>query len=259
MDLAQAIRELGRRPGWLLLGAFIALVAGLSTAYRISVFPPALDSKAFSIGSAATQVLIDTPTTSIVDNRIDLGPLSQRALVLSRLATSRPVRAAIAREVGLNETDLQVNAPIVGALPRTTGTGDRERRLQTILEENRDFRLSFTAENGLPAITITAEAPTAEDAVKLANAGSIGFTKYVRRVQTGQDVPEAAGIAVRRLGEAEGGVVGKGINRQLVALTFVGVFFAWCILILVIAGLRRNLATIRDAEQAAIDGRPRET
>lgn len=251
MDFAQALHELLRRPGWLVLGAVVAVFAALSTAYDINGIPPRLDEKTLSLGTASTTVLVDTPKSSITNVAADLKPLAARAAVFARLAGSRPVRQAIASEVGLRETALRVDTPIEGDLPRAGGSGSRDRRISSILEEDRQFRVGFIAQTGLPTITVTAQAPRVPDAIKLADASASAFKKYIEGVQVRQRQPLIERVSIRQLGPAEGGLVAKEINRQLAVMTLLAAFVGWCLALLAVTGVARNLAAIRAAEHGA--------
>lgn len=246
MDLAQVLHELWQRRNWLVVGAVIALIAGLSTAYNIGVFPPKLEEKALSIGSADTQILIDTPQSSLTDLGVGLRPLAERASVFARFMTSRPVRASIAREVGLKEDDLVTEAPLAaGAEP------GRAERSDALLGEDKSYRVRFSTDTGLPTITIRAQAPRVEDAVRLANAAAAGFASYVKAVQVKQNVPRERRVTVRQLGGAEGGTIAEEINRPLAILTFVGVFMGFCLLVLLVSGVSRSMRELQEGERQA--------
>lgn len=253
MDFAQVIRELLNRRGWLAIGVVIALVAGLATAYRISLFPPGLEEKALSIGVADTRILVDSPASALTDLGRDFDALAKRANVYSRFMTSRPVREAIAREVGLQENQIVTEAPIQRSLPKVATEPVAAERGRDLVGENVPYRLRFATDVGLPTITIVAEAPTEEDAVRLADAAAVGFDKYVKGVQSRLDVPEARRVTIRQLGAATGGVVTEEVNRPLALLTFVGVFIGWCLLILLVSSVSRSMKELNEAEERKED------
>lgn len=246
MDLAQILRELWTRRGWLALGLVVALVAGLATAYRISVFPPGLDKKSLSVGVADTQILIDSPASALADLGRDLDPFAKRAQVYARFMTSRPVRRAIAAEVGLRDHEVITEAPLLGSVPKAAQEPVASQRSRQLLGEDVAFRLRFTSDPGLPTVTIQAQAPRVDEAERLANAGATGFAKYVEQIQRRQGVPEPRRVTVRQLGSAQGGVLAEEINRPLAILTFVGVFIAWCLLVLLGSSVARSMRELRE-------------
>jgi hypothetical protein len=250
MDFAQVLRELWLRRAWLALGVVVALIAGLSTAYRIGVLPPKLTERALSIGAADTQILIDSPESALTDLGTDFKPFADRAQVYARFMTSRPVREAIAREVGLEDQDLIVSSPPSPNQTREQREPAATRRDNDLLGETNQYRLHFSTDPGLPTITIGAQAPRVEDAVRLADAAAIGFRKYVAAVQQRQDVPPERRVTVRQLGAAQGGVVAEDINRPLAILTFVAVFIAWCLLVLLASNVARSMRQLDEAGTA---------
>jgi hypothetical protein len=248
MDLAQILKELWSRRGWLAVGLVVALFAGLATAYEIGVLPPSLEKKALSIGVADTQILIDSPDSSLADLGRDLEPLAKRAGVYARFMTTRPVRRAIAAEVGLEDHEIITETPLLSQVPKAAKEPANAERSRKLLGEDNAYRLRFTTDSGLPTITIYAQAPRVEDAERLANAGATGFANYVRQVQQRQGIPEVRRVTVRQLGAAQGGVLAEEINRPLAALTFAGVFIGWCLLVLLVGNVSRSMRELSEAE-----------
>lgn len=250
MDFAQALHQLWTRRGWTFLGLVVAVVIALSTAYDIRGFPPSLQQKTLALGTARAALLVDTPRSSVTDLRADLEPLAARAYLFARLATSRVVAERIARNVGIRPEQLLVEAPIDGAVRPESA---RETRISSILSQNREFRVSFAAQQGLPNIQVNAQAPRVEDAVRLANTASSTFAAYIRSVQERQGQPESSRVLLRQLGDAEGGTVAKQINSSLAILALITAFVVWCVLMIVITGVARNLRAIREAEHLRRD------
>lgn len=248
MDLAQILKELWSRRRWLAVGLVVALVAGLSTAYKIGFLPPKLEKKALAIGVADTQILIDSPDSSLADLGRDLDPLAKRAGVYARFMTTRPVRRAIAAEVGLRDDQIITETPLLGQVPKAAQEPANAPRSRALLGEDTFYRLRFTSDSGLPTITIHAQAPRVEDAVRLANAGATGFANYVRQVQQRQGIPEVRRVTVRQLGAAQGGVLAEEINRTLALLTFIGVFVGWCLLVLLVSNVTRSMRELGDSD-----------
>lgn len=254
MDLAQILKELWSRRGWLAVGAVVALVAGLATAYNLSFLPPKLEKKALSIGVAHTQILIDSPASSLTDLGRDLQPLAQRASVYARFMTTRPVRRAIAAEVGLRDDQIITEAPLLAQVPKAAQEPVAADRGGDLLGEDVAYRMRFSTDAGLPTITIQAQAPRVEDAERLADAGAAGFASYVQQVQRRQGIPEPRRVTVRQLGAAQGGVVAEEVNRPLAALTFVGVFVGWCLLVLLVSNVTRSMRELEAEGERPVSG-----
>ncbi|MDX6672408.1 MAG: hypothetical protein QOI91_2771 [Solirubrobacteraceae bacterium] len=249
MDLAQIVSELWHRRGWVLLGVAVSLLVGLSTAYRIQFLPPNLEPKALSLGAANTQILIDSPDSALTDIGRDLDPLAVRASVFARFMTSEPVREVIARQVGLPKSAIVTEAPLSPNQPAAAKEPPAATRGNQLVGEGRTYRLRFSSDQGQPTITIAASAPNARDAVRLANAGAVGFKKYMERIQATQNVPSARRVTVRQLGNAEGGTVTGQINTKLLIAAAIGALIAWCLLVLLVSNVARSLRELREVER----------
>lgn len=249
MDFAQALNELWRLKAWVALGLVVALLVGLATSYNIGLFPPSLEKKSLPIATAGTSILVDTPDSALTDLGVDLGPLADRAIVFGRLGVSQAVRRDIARRVGVEEDEITFASPLEGEQrPQST----RERRITSILEGDRDLQVSFIAERGLPSVRVQTQAPRLQDALRLADESADALIDYIADVQRRQGRPADRRVVLRPLAEPVGGVVAAEINRQLLVLAFLATFVAWCLGVLVVAGVRRNLRTIREAEELAL-------
>lgn len=258
MDLAQVLRELWRRRGWLALGALLALYLALTTAYRVGLFPPSLERKTLAVGVADTQLLVDTPRSALTDVGRDLEPLAARATVFTHFMTSLPVREAVARRVGLPASAIQADAPPSPNQPRAATEPTAAQRGSAVVGERRGYRLFFSNDPTSPTVNIRAQAPTARDAIRLANAGAAGFRAYVQRIQVQQGDPPARRVQLRQLGSAQGGIVGGEINERLAALAFAGAFVGWCLLVLLVVNVARSWRELEAEEglEGRTDGAP---
>jgi hypothetical protein len=252
MDFAQVVRELWLRRWWVAVGVFVSLFAGLSTAYHVSIAPPSIAKKALAMGAADTQLLIDTPHSALTDLGVNTQPLAERASVYSRLMTSEPVRAAIAREVGLKPEQIVTESPIDSALPKAAREPVQAQRANDLLGETVPYHLRFSTDSGLPAVRIQATAPRADDALRLANGAASGFTKYVQAVQEAQKVPAERRVTPRQLGRAEGGQVVQNPNKPLAAIATIALFIGWCLLVLFVGNTIRGLRQLSDTDQRPI-------
>ena len=247
MDFAQALHELSRRKGLVALGIVLAVVVALSTAYNFNGVPPKPQKKTLALGTGSASLLVDTPDSSVTNLNADLQPLAARAVILSRLATSEKVREAIARNAGLRPSQLNIEAPIDGAVRPQS---QRETRVASILGEDASFKVNFIAQQGLPTIAVNTQAPRVADARRLADISAGTFRRYISAVQTRQGRSQTNRVVLRQLGPAEGGTVAKQINKQLALLAFIAAFVGWCLIVLVAASVMRNLREIRQAEHA---------
>lgn len=244
MDLAQIFRELGRRRLWLAAGALVAIAVGILTAYTPSLSPVGLQKRSLELGSAKSEVLIDSQKSPLTDINGNLDPLTARASIYARLMTSSPVVRIIAREA-------RVPAGFVVAGSAQGGEPGSEERATEILGEDKGYRVFFEARASQPLIQVSTQAPTAAEAIRLANASGAGFGRYLSQLQERQGVPQSQRAKIVQIGRAEGGVVNPGVNVPVAILAALGSFIAVCLLILFGGSLRRNLRVARIAEVKA--------
>jgi hypothetical protein len=235
MELAQILVQLWRRRlAVVAVTAFAAIVA-LALAYKISVFPPSLSHRSASNGTAETHILVDWPRSSVGDLNRQFDPLVARAQVLSQLMTTGPVVDRIAKIAGVPPSAITAtsdNSTLNVPTSEIEPTADI--RSNDITKEGLRYRITFRAEPEQPTVTVFGQAPTAEGAIKIANAAAKGAAEWVRTTQNQQAVPDSRRTQLTQLGTATGGTVNTGASRILSVLAFVAILGVGCLLILLI-------------------------
>jgi capsular polysaccharide biosynthesis protein len=245
MELAQVLIVLWNRRSIVALGSLVAIFVALSTGYHVSVLPPNLKAKSLAMGTADTVLLVDTPVSAVLNVNADVGPLVARASVLAPLMTSLPVRQAIATAAGVPVSAIYTAAPLNGDGTIFATEPSAAQRSQQLLGENLGLRLSISANAGTPTIAISAQATSAQAAIRLANAAATGFINYMKTSEAAENIPVRDRTVLRQLGEAEGGTIGSGTNIGLVVLAFFGVMIVWMVLVVVGSSVAENLRVIR--------------
>lgn len=240
MDLAHILRELLRLRRWVAAAAAVALLAAVATVYKVSVLPPSVTSRSIEFGAASTQVIVDTPDSSVAVLDGSLENLSARAMVYGRVMTSNPVLDAIGREAGIPSQTIAAEGPDTPNVPQSANESKTEARGNELLGEAQPHRLLFSVEPELPLIEISAQAPSGEAAISLANGAATGFQKYVEQLQNQQRVKPNRRVKIRQLGRATGGMVNEGASSAAAVMAFVGVLVVGCIVVLVGANVARN-------------------
>jgi hypothetical protein len=257
VELTGIISELIRRR--ILVGVVMlcALAAAASTQYRLPSFEP----RSYEFGAAQTQMLVDSAVSPLADVRRDVEPLAMRAVVYARFMTSATVREAIAREAQIPVEALDVSAPFNIGEARFIREPPAERRANELLSEGHIYRMLLSAEEGLPIVTVSTQAPTAHEARRVANAGVTALAEYVAGLQT--STPPRRRIEIRPLGAARGGLVNDGASKVMGLLTFLATFALGCLVILGLSGSVRLWRRTRATEAttvldgvATLDGRP---
>src|SRR3954453_21836496 len=236
MAFVEIARELWQRKLLVGLVVLFALLAAVYSAYRISVSPPALTKRALSVSAASSQILIDSPQSTLVTGAEagTLDALATRAKIYGRYLSSLAARAEIAKRVGISPESISTSGPFSPATGQESyasqPSGDRAEEL---LQEGAQNRLVFTAQEGVPILTVSAQAGTSDRAVALAGASFEVLREYVRRLGVGGE-PVRNGVIVRQLGAPEGGTLGGSNNMILMVLAFLLVFALGCAAILVL-------------------------
>jgi hypothetical protein len=236
-------QELSRlRLGVVVSVAIAAFVAVWSVA-DISLAPPGLKPRALDIASAETQVVVDTPYSTVVDLRQgvdDIQPLQERSLLIGTLMSTSDVRANIARRAHIAPALLQVVAPRTPDQPRPVAQSGEKKGPSDLFKSTDQYRLDIEANPTIPLLSITAQAPTAEAAQRLANAAVSGLNDYLHRLVASEDTPGGLQVTLRQLGRPHGEIVNKGVQLQVVMVVFLVVFALCCAASIGLARVRRG-------------------
>jgi hypothetical protein len=243
MQLGVHLRELWELKRGIAISLLLASFAALSSIYKIGLIPPRLESRGLELGVASTQLLVDTPRSKVVN--IDSGAsefasLTTQAGLLGNVMASPPVRAYIAREIGADPTRILATAPITANFPRALAEPGSGQSASDILASPDHYRLQIQADPSVPVLRIYAQAPSAEKAVRLADASVQGLRKYLADIAARQRIPPAEQVRVEQFGQARGGIINQGIALQIAVLAFGVIFGIACCAVLFLARVRRG-------------------
>jgi hypothetical protein len=236
MAFVEIARELWQRKLMVGLVLVLALLAAIYSAYRISPFPPSLEKRGLSVSAASSQILIDSPRSTLVTGAEagTLDALATRAKIYGQYLSSLAARAEIAKRVGIPPESISTSGPFSPATGQESyASQPSNERAEELLQEGAQNRLVFTAQEGVPILTVSAQAATSERAVALASASFATLKEYVRKLRTDGE-PVRKGVIVRQLGAPEGGTLGGSNNMILMVLAFLLVFGLGCAAILVV-------------------------
>ena len=227
--------------------AVIALLATIASQYEVGLFPPKLDRRELRIGAASAHAIVDPPGSTAGRSGIDdltdyedmigiserAGPLAQVMVSPKVLAADRPAGRSGSR------ADLGGHADHPN-VPRNLTEPDSERRADEILKQGDPYRLEVQARPGLPVLDIYTQAPSADQAIRFADASVAAFNEYLRARGRERAVPRADQVHLTQLGAARGGPVDATAPIMIAGLTFLVVFGVSCGLIAVFGGIRRS-------------------
>jgi capsular polysaccharide biosynthesis protein len=232
MELARALKALWRRKRLLAVGVVIAAIAATLSAFTVGIFPPSLTPRTNTFATASTQILVDTPNSAFANLAEEVEPLNTRAAVFSRFLASPLAIELIAREAKLPADAIEGQGPYEQNIPLFEQEPTAQKRSSEIIGEQAVYRLRFENNPELPIVTVFAQAPTAEEAHRLADAAPEALSSYIDHIQDVQNTPAKRRVEVRQLGDATGGVVNGGANVQIAALAFFVTFVLWCLLLI---------------------------
>lgn len=260
MQLGRHARELWDHRRGLAAAILLASFVSLWSVCSISLTPPSIEPRALEIASATTRVLVDTPRSLVLDLSVqsgDIEAITDRALLVSNVMASAPVRGHIARRAGVPLAELKVASPITRDWPRPLAQSGEKRSTRDILRAPEEYRLNLRTNPTVPVIDLYAQAPTAELAERLADGAITGMRDYLRRVAADQSIPGAHQIRLEQLGRAEGEVINDGVNLTVAALVFLLVFAAACAAVLFSARARTGWRLQASAEATRLGQHPR--
>jgi hypothetical protein len=237
------LRELLRLRVGVAVSVFLAALAALWSVSAIQVTPPGLKPRALDIASAETQVVVDTPYSTVVDLRQgvnDIEPLKERALLIGTLMATQTVRADIARRAHVAADRVQVVAPRTPGQPRPLAESGEKKGPGDLFKSTDQYRLDIEANPTIPLLSVKAQAPTPAKAQELANAAVSGLNDYLRRLAASEDTPDSLRITLRQLGTASGEVINDGVQTQVIIVVFLFVLALSCAASLLVSRVRRG-------------------
>ena len=144
--------------------------------------------------------------------------------LFGRMMTTVAVRERIARRMGVSADDLTGIAWVTANVPATLKEPDAERRANDIAVSRRRYRLDIQSNSRLPILDLYAQAPSKEEAERLAAAAVAGLRDELRAIAASEGADFDESLMLRTLREPRGQVVNAGAGIQIAGLTFLVVF-----------------------------------
>jgi hypothetical protein len=224
--------------------AVVALVASLASIMHLTLLPPGLHGmRDVQVATASTHIVLDRPVSAIGNTRTETGDfdaLSDRAVLLGELLASETVRQDIGRRAGIDPALIAAQSHVTANVQTVMTEPDLERRADQIVHSRALYRIDVQPRPNLPEVDVYTQAPTAEGAVKLANAAVTGLHDYLDRSAQQQGERASNQIGFEQLGAAHGGIVNGKARMVIAAFTFFVAFFTSAGLIGIIARVRRG-------------------
>jgi hypothetical protein len=266
MELGKHLRELFRLRFAVVVCLSLATFAALLLSYKVSVLPPKLESRSLEIASARTDVLVDTPLSTVLDLRqgaSEIQGMTNRAVLIGNVMVSPPVLAYIGRRAGVPPDVIQTQTPLTPDFPRPLAAAGQEKHTSDLFKSTDQYRLNIQANPTVPILEILSEAPNAKAAATLANAAVDGLRDYLAVQARTHGTAIDDQVRLSQLGRADGRVINGGVRWQMAMLSFVIVFALSAATAVFIARVRRGWDSFDEDEQrsreldARADGPPR--
>lgn len=204
------------------VSALVGLVcAGLATG-TLGLFPPKVKPSSMRVAAAQTHILVDAPPPSMLQRRAleqDLETLVKHAELLSRVIVSRDGLDRIAVRAGLPPGSVGGSGRVTTSVPEALVQPGSEERAADIGRSNLPYGVEVQVRPTSPVIDVYTRAPSADEAMRLANAVVPGLREYLRGLAADQKFTKAP-LALRQLGEARGGAVNAGAPLAIGVLAF---------------------------------------
>jgi len=242
MELVTILRELWRRRNVVAAVAIVAVLVAVAASYRVTG-PLTLESRSYQVGLATAQILLDTPSSQVVE----VAPkgsdtLGVRANLLASLMVQGDVKSAIADRAGIPATKLHGIAESAVVENADKKPGPRDSVLTTRVVSTSDG-------DRIPIIEIEAQAPDAQRAAALADAAVAGLRDYINSKAAGEAVVDTKRLHVSSLGKAQARGMTRGPSLLIALALALLVFVAGCAAILVITAVVRGWSAAARADE----------
>lgn len=254
MQLGIRLRQLWRLKLGVAVSLLLALLAATWSIQKISLSPLSLTPRSLEMASATTHVVIDTPSSVLLDLRQDtysLEGLQNRAVLLGNVLASTQVQQDIAARAHVPVQALRVLPPLTRAQASPPVDSENARHPSDLLKSTDQYRLNLQANPLAPMLDIYALAPKADTAAALANSAVDELRAYLDRLALSQRTPAKDQVHLIVLGRARGVVINKGVDYQVAFLVFLLTFAIACASVMFLARVRAGWRQAALSEQAA--------
>jgi hypothetical protein len=235
MDTVTILRDLWRLRLAVVVIAVLAVLAGMALVFKL----PSLESRKYEVGVATARILVDTPSSQVVE----VAPkgsdsLGVRANLLASLMVDGVVKSAIAERAGLAPEKLVgITEAATEPGPVAKPAGPRDFVLMTRV-------LTNTGGDQLPIIEIDAQAPDRAAAAKLGGAAIEGLSDYLDSTAALQQIKDADRLKVTGLGAPQAVTDVRGRSSMMAIVAVILIFALGCAALL---GVRTLVAALRAA------------
>ena len=239
-------RLVRKRRVWLLLGLPICAVIAISSVASISVFPPKVSGKSLGYAVAGIDLYV-APEGGLVNNQKTTVPQNfiEQTIALGAQMASPQLRDMMATSAGIPPDQLAVDGPLDLNQSIFQQQPDGEKRSSQILVQNAPYRVTINQDLALPEIGVTAQAPTPNEAIRLASASETVLSTYLAGIETRSETPRIERLQVSSLGPIALSDDSRSGVANVAVLTFLLSFALWSGLVVALMAIVRDLRKLR--------------
>lgn len=230
-------------PGAMAISAVVASLFVFWSLATISVAPPGVKARHLGIGAAATHVIVDAPTSLLVEqDKIDvlLSTFTKRAELYGNMIPTPPVLELLQQHTGIAPGQVNAITRLTEGVQLAMREPGAEQQANRLLEMKRPYRLDIQANPSHAVLNIYAQAPTPAEAVKLADGTVAALNEYVAQRAAAAGVPPEQRVRLVQLGHARGAAIEQQTRPTMAALSFVIVFALMMALLFSARAVRRG-------------------
>jgi hypothetical protein len=256
MGIGIRLRKLWSLKAGVVVSLGLSVVVAMWSIDKVTLFPPGIAPRQLEMASAVTHLVVDTPSSAMIDLREDtysLTGLQDRAVVLGNVMANDPVESEIAARAHVPPELLRIQAPLTPQQASPVANSQGARHVSDILKSNGQYRIDIEANPTVPMLDIYAQTPTAASAAALANAAAAELKAYLAQLAVSQGTPLKDQIRLDQLGRATGTVINPSVKWQTAILAFVLTLGVSCASVIFFSRVRAGWHAAAMAERAAIE------
>ncbi len=229
MTIATKLRARLQRRSRVLVAVGVGLLLAILILFKVTLTPPSLHARALNVAAASTTLMVDTKhavSTDLGLRNDAMLALSVQTNLIGEVMVTDPVLDEIGRIAGINPLDIQATAPVTSDVPRTEIEPDSGANATALIQAPDHYKLQVQVEPNMPIMHVYTQAPTADEAIRLANASVTGLRAYLSKLNTSESVSLNDQTVLTQLGAVRGGVVNHSAAKELALLAFITGFAA---------------------------------
>jgi hypothetical protein len=232
MELATIVQRLWRHR---ILTALVVLVAVglalLTTYYTIGSSGPQRKHSQSEFGAAQLSFYVDSRRPSLVTSTVQTPTLVARAHVVASFIDSGEIRSAVATQLGVRSTEIQVVGPFSDQPGAAQTEPVAQQRANQLISEQSPYSIFVDTDAASSTVTLFVQAPDASAAGKLAASVPAALEAYLEKLTRAarpalanafnrarpptNDPTRRAALKVRRTRTIDSMLAGRTVVREL--------------------------------------------